>query len=195
MSLIIAAHNNDDIVIGTESLSTFTQDGKPFTPEKYEVLKVTEINSSLALMITGAYASDKLQFIRNFKQAANNVIDLDGAFTRLFDMAQNSMTIHRGEGFRIGLAGFTNSGPGFRLIIQVYGEEMGYVEDYPFNYYLSGVENAVDHAQRLVKASDIPMRPSTATLETRIREIIGTCIVDYPQTLGSPVTITTLSKP
>jgi hypothetical protein len=195
MSLIVAAYNAENIVIGAESLSTLTQSDRPFTPERDEVRKVTEINTNLALMITGKYMSDKIVFISSYTQAARNTTDLDEAFRVLFDRASRNMTIHRDEGFAIGLAGYASNGPSFRLIIRSYGDDIGYVQDYPYNHYFSGPENVVQRAESLLMASGIPSQPSTDEIENKIREIIEVCIREYPATLGGPVTTTILSRP
>lgn len=192
MSLIVAAHNQQHIVIGTESLNTITRDGKPFVPDKNEVQKVVEVNPRLALMITGTYMSDKLPFIRAYKRAVGDITDLDMAFRTLFDMGQKSMTIHPTEGFMIGLAGYGSTGPSFRLITQAYGDGMGYVEDYPFTHYLSGEKAAVQHAESLLKSSSIDAQSPTEEIEKKIREILEACITAHPEKLGGPVGITLL---
>jgi hypothetical protein len=194
MSLIVAAYNNNHLVIGTESLSIYTKDGKPHTPEDGEVVKVTEVNSQLALMLTGIYMSDKREFVRRFQGIVGSVTDLDVAFARLYEMGQRGMTVHRGEAFMMGLAGFTLAGPSFRLITQEHGQAMGYVKDYPYNYYLNGEEDAVKYAERQIKAHNITSRTSTIEIQVLLQAIIEACIDQYPQKLGGPVVFATLSK-
>jgi hypothetical protein len=192
VSLIVAAHNQDHIVIGSESLSTYTKDGKHHVPEDGEVVKVTLANPQLALMLTGKYMSDKRAFVRRFQAVARNIANLDEAFDRFYDMALHNMTIHPGEGFMMGLAGFTIDGPSFRLIIQEHGQEMGYVKDYPYNYYLSGEDDAAKYAEAQLKERGIPAQPPADEIEMATRTIIEECIERYPQKLGGPVVITTL---
>lgn len=154
MSLVVAAHNDGDIIIGSESLSTTTKTG--VRQADFTVEKVVRLNERLALMITGKYVSDKFQFITDYKQSVSTVSDLDDAFQVLFEQARSAMTIHPGEGFGIGLAGYNDGKPGFKLITQEYGEGMGYVKDYPFNYFLLGDQQPVQLAESLIEASAIP---------------------------------------
>lgn len=190
MSLVVAAHHERYIVIGSESLSTTTQTGA--RQADYTIEKVVRLNEQLALMITGTYASDKFAFIADYKQSVSSILDLDDAFQILSELAGSSMTIHPGEGFGIGLAGYHNAKPGFKLITQAYGEGMGYIKAYPLNYYLSGDPQPVQFAERLINESRIPAGVPAAEIEATIRQIIAASIDRYPATLGGAVNIMTL---
>jgi hypothetical protein len=191
MSLVVAAHNDRDIVIGSESLSTTTKTGA--RQADYTVEKVVRLNQRLALMITGRYVSDKFQFIANYQRSVSTTLDLDEAFQVLFEQAGSAMTIHPGEGFGIGLAGYHDDKPGFKLITQEHGKGMGYVKDYPFSYFLSGDQQPVQLAESLITSSVIPSGAPTDEIEATIRRIIGTCIERYPATLGGQVNVLMLS--
>lgn len=191
MSLVVAAHNNRDIVIGSESLSTTTKMGT--RQADYTVEKVIRLNERLVLMITGRYMSDKIQFINDYKTSVNATFDLDDAFQVLFEQAGREMTIHPGEGFGIGLAGYHDRKPGFKLITQEHGAGMGYVKDYPFNYFLLGDQQPVQFAESLIESSAIPGRAPTNEIEAAIKKTIEECIERYPATLGGSVNIMTLS--
>jgi len=196
MSLVVAAHNQADIVVGFESLSTYTtQAGQPFVPNE-EVQKVHQINPDLALMITGGYASDKIQFVKDYERAVRDTTDLESAFQELFNRTRRSMTIHPRECFQIGLAGYTARGPSFRLVTREYGDpNVGYVQAYPLNYYLSGHKESVELAERALSENSIASQPTTSEIEKVIREIIAECIRRYPETLGEPIEALVLSKP
>jgi len=191
MSLVVAAHNDGDIVIGSESLSTTTKTGA--RQADFTVEKVVRLNERLALMITGKYVSDKFQFIADYKRSVSTVSDLDEAFQVLFEQAESTMTIHPGEGFGIGLAGYHDGKPGFKLITQEHGKGMGYVKDYPYNYFLLGDQQPVQLAESLIEVSAIPSGSPTNEVEATIRQIITTCIERYPATLGGAVNTLTLS--
>jgi hypothetical protein len=195
MSLVVAAYNQADIVVGSESLSTYTtQAGQPFVPDE-EVRKVQQVNPHLALMITGGYASDKIQFVRDYEQAVRETTDLEPAFQELFSRTR-SMTIHPRESFQVGLAGYAATGPTFRLVTRQYGDpNVGYVETYPFNYYLSGHKESVELAEQRLSENDIAGQPSTTDIERVIREILAECISKYPETLGGQIEVLVLSKP
>lgn len=190
MSLVLSAHNDRDIVIGSESLSTTTKSGA--RQADYTVDKVVRLNERLALMITGRYVSDKFQFIADYQRSVSTTLDLDEAFQVLFEQA-GAMTIHPGEGFGIGLAGYHEDKPGFKLITQEHGQGIGYVKDYPFNYFLLGDQQPVQLAESLIQASAILNGAPTDEIEANIRRIIEECIERYPATLGGQVNILTLS--
>lgn len=196
MSLVVAAHNRSDIVVGSESLSTYTtRAGQPFVPDE-EVRKVHRVNPHLALMITGGYASDKIQFVRDYEQAVRDVTDLEPAFQELFRRTRRSMTIHPRECFQIGLAGYAAREPTFRLVTRQYGDpNVGYIETYPFNYYLSGHKESVELAEQRLSENDITAQPKAAEIERVIREILAECIRKYPETLGGSIEVLVLSKP
>lgn len=196
MSLVVAAHNEHDIVIGSDSLSTYTtQAGQPFVPSE-EVQKAHQINPHLAFMIAGGYASDKIRFVKDYEQTVRHVTDLESAFQELFNRTRRSMTIHPRECFQIGLAGYTASGPSFRLVTREYGDpDVGYVQAYPLNYYLSGHKESVELAERVLSENNIASQPTTSEIEKVIREIVAECIRIYPETLGEPIETLVLSKP
>ena len=154
---------------------------------------MVRLNERLALTITGTYASDKLDFIRDYGQAVSSTRDLDDAFGALLDRATRVMIFRPGEGFGIGLAGYQSGRPGFRLVTGEYGQGVGYIKDYPLTYFLSGDPQPVQLAEALIKESSVTAQPPTADIEAAIRQIIGECIGKYPTTLGGQVNILTLS--
>jgi hypothetical protein len=146
-------------------------------------------------MITGGYASDKIQFVRDYEQAVRETTDLEPAFQELFSRTR-SMAIHPRESFQVGLAGYAATGPTFRLVTRQYGDpNVGYVETYPFNYYLSGHKESVELAEQRLSENDISGQPSTTEIERVIREILAECISKYPETLGGQIEVLVLSKP
>jgi hypothetical protein len=198
MSLVVAAHNQADIVIGFESLSTYsTLAGQVFEPGAKEE-KVHQINPHLALMITGIYSGKTIQSIKEYEYAVSDVTNLEAAFQELFirNQARRSTTLYRQEGFKIGLAGYIDGRPSFRFVTREYNDpDIGYVETYPINYYLSGHKESVELAERVLREKGIASQPTTPEIEKVIRGIIAECIDSYPETLGGPIEALVLSKP
>jgi hypothetical protein len=198
MSLVVAAHNQADIVVGFESFSTYTtQAGQPFVPGE-EARKVHEINPHLALMITGIYSGKTVQFIKEYEYAVSDVTNLEAAFQELFirNQARGSTSLDSREGFKIGLAGYIDGRPSFRFVIRQYNDpDIGYVETYPINYYLSGHEESVELAERVLGDHDIAIQPTTPEIEKVIQRIFAECIDRYPEALGEPIETLVLSKP
>jgi hypothetical protein len=51
----------------------------------------------------------------------------------------------------IGLAGYISEQPTYRFVQRIYGDpDMGYILDYPRNYYLSGMEHPTATAAALI---------------------------------------------
>jgi hypothetical protein len=197
MSIVVAAYNETDIVIGWDSPSTYKDalTGKAIIPPE-EVQKVRRINDRLALMITGTYMSDKIPFMKDFATSVKEVVDLDTAFDRLSAMAKETMTVYTGESFGIGLAGFHQGIPGFQIIGRVYGEPVNDQPNYPkdMNCYLQGVEEAYQLVADRLKEKGIFSKPPTPVIEATIQNIVSECIRRYPQQLGEPVQTLVLSK-
>src|SRR5258706_16308781 len=101
MSLIIAAYNSSEIVIASDGLNRSTRTGA--LQQDSAIEKVKQINTQLAYMMTGTYASDKLQYMKDYTSQTRSVTELDTAFWSLYDLAVKRMVIHAREGFRVGL--------------------------------------------------------------------------------------------
>lgn len=184
MSLVVAAHNRDKIVIAFDDLSRSTKTGS-FEPDS-SVEKVKRINSKLAYMMTGGFMSDKLQFIKDYAQQTRSTTQLDTAFWSLFNLAKSKMVVYPSEGFRLGLAGFNGAIPGFKCITVVYGQEI-VPEGANVNYYISGEDNPAILSEERIKTSDILKKPSADQIAHILKQIVQDCIAAYPETLGEPV--------
>src|SRR5258708_3831837 len=158
MSLVIAAHNNNEIVIAFDSLSRSTKTGSRKPDSAIE--KVKQINPKLAYMMTGGFMSDKLQFIKDYAYRSQSTPELDTAFWSLYDMAKRLMVVRPSDGFRIGLAGFNAGVPGFKCITVEHGHEI-VPEGATLNHYASGERDPVVLAEERIKASSIPRKPPT----------------------------------
>jgi len=184
MSLVVAAHNANEIVFAWDSLSRSTKTGVSAPDSSVE--KVRRVNPRLAYMITGAYASDKLQFLSDYARSVRSTTALDPAFWSLYRLAGNRMTVYPPEGFRLGVAGFNDGVPGFKCITVVYGHEI-VAQGSTDNYYVSGEREPVELAESRITASAILRQPSTDKIRRTLSTIVQECIDTYPQTLGGPV--------
>lgn len=187
MSLVVAVHNDRQIVIASDSLTTSTKTGVKAADDTIQ--KVHQINARLALAVTGRFASDKLPFFANYVVAASEEAELDAALDKLFDMAVADMSIHQTEGFRMSLIGFNSLVPGFRCVDVEKGKGFTALGEASRNYWVSGEYDPVKHALCMIEESNISAKPSTAELETTLCSIVADCIQRYPQTLGMPVDV------
>jgi hypothetical protein len=193
VSLVIAAHNGKDIVVACDSRSMITaSDGS--TASSTSIEKVTVINPGLALIITGRYMSDKLDVIKQYVGDVQNTPELDAAFGVLCRVATKEIVLHgRGEGFRIGLAGFNLGVPTFKCVTIRDGYDP-LLEGANSNYYLSGERTPVELAE--AKIGGVRLAESlTAALERTVRAVLGECIDECSGILGGPVDSWTLSRP
>lgn len=184
MSLVVAAHNGSEIVIASESLNRSTKTGPLQVDAAIE--KVRQINSRLAYMITGAYASDKLQLMRDFATQTQSATELDPTFWALYNLATTRFVTYAQEGYRIGVAGFNAGIPGFKCITVVHGRPI-VAEGASANYYISGETDAVKLSERRIRASRVMHQPPTAEITSILTDIVTECIAAYPAILGEPV--------
>jgi hypothetical protein len=191
MSLVIAAHNDNEIVIAFDSLSRSTRTGLRQPDSTIE--KVKQIHPKLAYMMTGGYVSDKLQFLKDYTNSTQSTTELDTAFWSLYNMAKRRMVIRPLDGFRLGLAGFNAGVPAFKCIAVRHGYDI-VPEGSTDNYYLSGERDPVVLSEERIKASGILRKPPTDEITDILSSIVRECIDTYPATLGHPVETLVLSN-
>lgn len=192
MSMVVAAHNDCEIVVASDSLSTSTQTGAWATDDAIQ--KVRSINVRLALAITGRYTSEKLPFFSSYVSAVSNETELDAALDRLFDMSAATMRLHQAEGFRMSLIGFNADIPGFRCVDAKEGTGFAALSEPSRNYWVSGEYEPVEHALGVIEKSDIIAKPATVEIEAMLRAVVTDCIERYPETLGQPVNVLVLRQ-
>lgn len=195
MSLIVAVHNEVDIVVTWDKQSRYSPvPGHAFAPPVEGVEKVTKVNGQLALMVAGSYNSDKRTFLDDFrKQHAPS--SLDAAFKALLTLGSRMVLRSNERGMMIGLAGYSASQPTFRFVVREYGDpDMSYVLDFPRNYYLSGEAEPVKVAEARIQAEGLDAPLPTGEIETRLRSVVGDCIEQYPTVLSGPVEMLTLTN-
>lgn len=193
MSLIVAVHNAYDIVIAWDRQSHYSQDGRAIVPPE-EAKKVAKINDQLALMVTGSYNSDKLALLADFRQRQAHA-SLRQAFTALYDLGDKLVLRPNELGLQIGLAGYSAGTPTFCMIQRVYGDpDVGYVPDFPINYYLSGETAPVTAAEARVRHGGLTALLPTSEIEGKLKAIVGDCIEQYPNLLGGPVELLRLTS-
>ncbi len=185
MSLVIAAHNDNEIVIAFDSLSRSTRTGLRQPDSTIE--KVKQIHPKLAYMMTGGYVSDKLQFLKDYTNSTQSTTELDTAFWSLYNMAKRRMVIRPLDGFRLGLAGFNAGVPAFKCIAVRHGYDI-------VPEYLSGERDTVVLSEERIKASGILRKPPTDEITDILSSIVRECIDTYPATLGHPVEKLVLSN-
>lgn len=191
MSLVVAVHNQEDIVIAWDGPSRYRDPGtgRLITPPS-EFDKVMPINESLALMITGTYASTKLPILIGLVEGASRVAEIDNVFDSLYNAA-NIMQLGPGEGFRIGLAGYHRGTPTYRLVIRIHGDpNLGYVKDYPFPHYLSGDDAPVEAAESELQGWSNPSELSASEICSRLEGLVSDCISRFPVLLPPPRLLT-----
>lgn len=191
MSLVVAAQNNNEIVIAFDNLSISTRTVSRQPDSTIE--KVKQIHPQLAYMLTGSYMSDKLQFMEEYVSSTQPSAELDPAFWSLYRMAKRLMVVRPSDGFRLGLAGFNAGIPSFKCITVRHGYDI-VPEGATDNYYVSGERDSVVLSEKRITASSILQKPSTNVITGILSRIVKECIDTYPATLGDPVSTLVLSN-
>jgi hypothetical protein len=196
VSLIVAIHNESDIVIAWDKQSRYSPvPGHVFIPPEEEVKKVAKINDQLAIMVTGSYNSEKLRLLADFMER-NARASLDAAFKVLLPLGSKMVLKPNERGMMIGLAGYSAGKPTYRFLIRAYGDpDLTYLLDYPNNYYLSGEEGPAETAEARIHEEGLDASLPTVEIETRLCDIVGDCIEQYPEALGGPVEVLRLTLP
>lgn len=190
MSLLVAAHNNREIVVAADSLSTSDKAGTKAADDS--IRKTRQINSRLVFGVTGRYMSDKLPFFDRFVAAVSTETELDSALNKLFDMTVQTMRVHTTEGFRMSLIGFNGDKPGFRCVDAAIGEKFQAFAESWRNYWASGEHDPVEHCLRVLEQGTITGTSTPAEMEAVLRSLVTDCIEQYPRTLGLPVNVVML---
>ena len=195
MSLIVAVHNEVDIVIAWDRQSRYSPvPGHVFAPPAEGVQKVMKINNHLAIMVTGSYNSDKRALLDDFRKQ-HAASSLDAAFEALIPLGSKMVLMPNERGLMIGLAGYSAGSPTYRFVLREYGDpDMSYVLDFPRNYYLSGETEPLKVAEDRIQAEGLDAPMSTGQIETRLRRIVGDCIEQYPDHVLGPVEVLTLTR-
>ena len=191
MSLVVAAHNNNEIVIAFDNLSISTRTGSRKPDSTVE--KVKQIHPKLAYMMTGSFMSDKFQFMKEYVNSTQPTAELDPAFWSLYRMAKRLMVVRPSDEFRLGLAGFNAGIPSFKCITVRHGYDI-VPEGATDNYYVSGERDPVVLSEERITASSILQKPSTNEITNILSRIVKECIDTYPATLGDPVSTLVLSN-
>ena len=178
-------------MIAWDRQSRYSQAGRAIVPPE-GAGKVTKVNDQLALMVTGSYNSDKLALLTGFRAQAS----LDQAFTALHELVGKMVLRPNELGIMIGLPGYSGGKPTFRLVQRIYGDpNLGYLPDYPINYYLSGDAAPIATTEARVQREGLTTPLPTPDIEGKLKAIVGDCIEQYPNVLGGPVELLTLTLP
>jgi hypothetical protein len=187
MSIVVAAHNGQEIVVASDSLSTSDKTGTKTTDDSIQ--KMRHVNSRLVFAVTGSYMSDKLPFFDRFVSVVASETELDTVLDKLFDTTVQTMRVHAAEGFRMSLIGFNGDTPGFRCVDVAKGRDFQALGEPRRNYWVSGEHDPAEHCLRAFEQGAVTSMTSVAEIEATLRDLVAECIERYPQTLGLPVNV------
>ncbi|MEC3976217.1 hypothetical protein [Amycolatopsis sp. H20-H5] len=190
MSIVVAVHNGQEIIVASDSLSTSDKTGTKTADDSIQ--KVRQVNSRLVFAVTGHFVSDKLSFFDHFISVVASETELDAALNRLFDMTVQTMRVHATEGFRMSLIGFNGDTPGFRCVDVAKGKDFQALSETRRNYWVSGEHDPAEHCLRVLEQGAVTSTSSVTEIETTLRNLVTDCITRYPQTLGLPVNVVVL---
>jgi hypothetical protein len=191
VSIVIAIHNGESIIIGADSL-TRIRDNSGIETIGQDLEKVKQINQQLAIASTGAMKEDTQQFFRTSIYSFRNITDFDAAFNFLFQqISKTSFKIYSDELYRISLFGYNGNSPTIKSLVVQPGHDA--VRDETLtNVYFSGEEEPVALANAMLDRRII--EPSPEQIRRIITSTIEQCIISYPHVIGGPVNTFILKK-
>lgn len=174
MTLAIIAHNEKDIVLGTDKLIyNFLNDKVEFTYEK----KITPLNKRAALVYTGIFDGYMRQFAKTFVELRKDVTDI----IRLRDefMYSKSLpSLREGHDVQFCFVGYVNDKPCIKAVHFEYGKQP---QPYSSNhiYFPTGFEGPSKRANVLLEEKHISNAMRTADLKEAIKDVLSQCIEEF----------------
>lgn len=191
MSLVVAIENENEIIIGTDSLILIKKDGKKQRGKSLK--KVIKINQHLAIAITGTTLEVTLQIFEQYVADLLNTTDVDIAFETLCQKIKSTtFRENNDEQYRVTVFGYTGNKPKIKSI----AVQAGYITDTDETYtnlYFSGEHDPVTLAEALLAGKVIGS--SFSEVAYIITDTIATCIRKYPKVLCVPINIFKIQKP
>ena len=175
MTLIVAAHNDKDIILCADTLTTVDIDGV----KQPDIIshKLIKINNHAALGISGLFSASTKQFIDDFcynNRGEKNVTILKD---KLLANAKATLNLGIREKLQLMLVGFENSTPLLKVIEIKWDEsQSGTAKD---NYFPLGFNGPQTRAKELLAKSDINSKPKLRELKEIVRDTVSTCIREF----------------
>jgi 20S proteasome alpha/beta subunit len=176
MTLIIAAHNDKNIVIGSDTLTTVDLDG--VKQPDIVTQKIIKINKHAALGLSGLFGPSTKQFIKDFcynNRKAKDVTELQRAF--LQNVAATLILDER-ELLQIILVGFTNDKPAIRYVNVKAGvrPNWGTLES---NFHTIGFDGPSQIATQLLREKNVEAKPQAKELKKIVKDTLNACINEF----------------
>ncbi len=187
MTLVIAIHNNSEIVVGADSLRGDAGTGEIF----YNARKLYKITDNLAVLVAGnRFNSGAVdQFLRDFTYEVNEVLNLV-SFTDIAEELQRRARVLIGGGFTGDLvfliAGFNETTPVVK-----------YIQHPSFNFasvkrsYLAAGKD--QFAYQLCESIGIDESTPTDELELAVNQVLLDASGEFPNEVGGDMTVEILT--
>lgn len=191
MSIVIAIHIGEEIIIGADSLARVrNESGEEKTLQNYK--KVVKLNPQLAIAITGATLDSTLHIFKNYFVSVTDKTDFDTVFNFIYKQINSTkFIVNQDEEYRVTIFGYNLKGPKIVSIAIRSGHNVEIDESHT-NLYISGEAEPVALAESLLSGSSIGVLSDQVS--GVITATIDKCILEYPHVLSSPVNIFKLQR-
>ena len=177
MTLLIAVHNGVDFVIASDTLvKRILADGTTY----YETgSKIFPMNSSTALMTSGAYDSAMRQFIQDY--AYNNSESTDLGALRAGVMTHATFPkLSEGHYVQFCFVGFTNGIPDMKRVKFEHNREPEPNELNGNDIFTSGMDGPSNRAKVLLRdAAKEISGPETSNIRRMVKTVLLKCIREF----------------
>lgn len=191
MSLIIAIENDNEILIGSDSLILIKdKDGEI---RGQSLTKVTKINQHLSIAITGTTLNVTLHIFEKYFAELSNITHFDTAFETLCQKIHDTtFVINTNEQYRVSVFGFNGDNPKIKSI-EIHAGKITATDETDTNLYFCGEDEPVNLAENLLAGKTIGSTSEQITFA--ITDTITTCITKYPNVLSEPIHIIKIQTP
>ena len=196
MTLIATAYNDENIVIGADSLTTVHAAGSK-QPDTFSE-KIFLINESTALGLSGYYYATSREFIVKFCRKNKREKDLASLQKKLIQNILKNHTLYIDERLQFTMAGYVNNKPRIDFFeINTRVKPSPGTSDK--NYLAKGYDGPCNLAYNLFVEKGVLTKPETKELKVIVETTIRTCINEFKDSvherLGGDLLVKVLQKP
>lgn len=194
MTLLVAVRNSKNISIGSDTLASYTENGKTTYSTGFQ--KIFRLNKSTALMIDGYFDGAMKQFVEDFVDRYKIKTDLDELCQLVLDSTTRP-AIGQGQKIQFCFVGFTNNNPNVKIV--TFKENNRSIRHMMTGKcFATGFKTPSERAMELMNSSGVQNGLSTNQLQKLVKQTLEKCIKEFKDSesekLGGNPDIFTLRK-
>ncbi len=197
MTLVLAAHNDRDIIVACDSmailsnLETGEYEGKSFNAEK-----IYPIDKHSLIAMSGVFDYSAVDsFLRNFTYRARlGNYGAEHIFQALGGEAQHTLKLEADDRLRLLVAGYDDQQP-ILYSLHIDAQKLLNIAPMSNEYHAIGYEDPVKQAGELLKLAKFNAGVRTSDLRQTVQDIVTQSIIDFPDLVGGSVQTKVLRPP